>query len=421
VGCIPSKAVLASSEEFEKASRHLDVHGINVTGVKMDVSKMQARKDSIVTKMTKGVEYLFKKNKIAWLQGFGRFVSGGDAYTLAVGKETVTAKYVIVATGSKARHLPDVPVDNETICDNEGALAFAAVPKRLGVIGAGVIGLELGSVWRRLGSEVTVLEALPTFLGACDEAVAKEAWKQFTKTQGLSIKLGIKIDKVTGRKTGVVVEYRDDQGLAQKLECDKLVVSVGRVPNTDNLGVEAVGLKLDARGFIEVDDHCRTNLPNVFAIGDVVRGPMLAHKAEDEGVMVAEIIAGQKPHIDYATIPWIIYTSPEIAWVGKSEQQAKAEGIEVKTGQFPFSINGRALGINEPVGFVKIVADATTDRVLGMHIIHARASDLIQEGVTTMEFAGAAEDIARIVHGHPTLSEVVREAALAVEKRALNM
>jgi dihydrolipoamide dehydrogenase len=421
VGCIPSKAVLASSEEFEKASHHLDVHGINVTGVKMDVSKMQARKDSIVTKMTKGVEYLFKKNKIAWLQGFGRFVSGGDAYTLAVGKETVTAKYVIVATGSKARHLPDVPVDNETICDNEGALAFAAVPKRLGVIGAGVIGLELGSVWRRLGSEVTVLEALPTFLGACDEAVAKEAWKQFTKTQGLSIKLGIKIDRVTGRKTGVVVEYRDDQGLAQKLECDKLVVSVGRVPNTDNLGVDAVGLKLDARGFIEVDDHCRTNLPNVFAIGDVVRGPMLAHKAEDEGVMVAEIIAGQKPHIDYATIPWIIYTSPEIAWVGKSERQAKAEGIEVKTGQFPFSINGRALGINEPVGFVKIVADATTDRVLGMHIIHARASDLIQEGVTTMEFAGAAEDIARIVHGHPTLSEVVREAALAVEKRALNM
>jgi dihydrolipoamide dehydrogenase len=421
VGCIPSKAVLASSEEFEKASRHLDAHGIHVAGVKMDVAKMQARKDSIVTKMTKGVEYLFKKNRITWLQGFGRFVSGGDAYTLAVGKESVTAKYVIVATGSKARHLPNVPVDNETICDNEGALAFAAVPKRLGVIGAGVIGLELGSVWRRLGSDVTILEALPNFLGACDEAVSKEAWKQFTKTQGLNIKLGVRIDKVTARKTGVVVEYKDDQGLAQKLECDKLVVSVGRVPNTDNLGVEAVGLKLDGRGFIEVDDHCRTSLPNVFAIGDVVRGPMLAHKAEDEGVMVAEIIAGQKPHIDYATIPWIIYTSPEIAWVGKSEQQAKAEGLEVKTGQFPFSINGRALGINEPVGFVKIVADAKTDRVLGMHILHARASDLIQEGVTTMEFAGAAEDIARIVHGHPTLSEAVREAALAVEKRALNM
>lgn len=421
VGCIPSKALLASSEEFEKATHHLGDHGITATGVKMDVAKMQSRKDAIVTKMTKGVEYLFKKNKITWLQGMGKFLNGGDTYTIEVGKETVQAKYVIVATGSKARHLPNVTVDNETVCDNEGALAFPTAPKRLGVIGAGVIGLELGSVWRRLGSEVTILEALPAFLGACDEAVAKEAWKQFTKTQGLNIRLGVKIEKATTRKTGVVVEYTDDKGLAQKLECDKLVVSVGRVPNTDGLGAPAVGLKLDARGFIEVDDHCRTNLPNVFAIGDVVRGPMLAHKAEDEGVMVAEIIAGQKPHLDYNAIPWIIYTSPEIAWVGKSEQQAKAEGLAVKTGQFPFSINGRALGINEPTGFVKIVADAATDRVLGMHIVHARASDLIQEGVTTMEFSGAAEDIARITHGHPTLSEVIREAALNVDKRALNM
>ena len=422
VGCIPSKALLSTSEEYEKAGHHLDAHGITVSGVKMDIGKMQARKDSIVTKMTKGVEYLFKKNKITWLQGFGKFVSGGDVYTIEVGKEQVQAKYVIVATGSKARHLPNVPVDNETICDNEGALAFGAVPKRLGVIGAGVIGLELGSVWRRLGSEVTILEALPAFLGACDEAIAKEAWKQFTKAQGLDIRLGVKIGKVTAsKKSGVSVEYTDDKGGAQRLECDKLVVSIGRVPNTDGLGAEAVGLKVDARGFIEVDEHCRTNLPNVFAIGDVVRGPMLAHKAEDEGVMAAEIIAGQKPHLDYDCIPWIIYTSPEIAWVGKSEQQAKAGGMEVKTGQFPFSINGRALGINEPVGFAKVVADAATDRVVGMHIIHARASDLIQEGVTTMEFAGASEDIARITHGHPTLSEVVREAALNVEKRSLNM
>ena len=421
VGCIPSKALLSSSEEYEKAAHHLEPHGISVAGVKIDVGRMQARKESIVTKMTKGVEYLFKKNKITWLQGFGKLVSGGDVYTIEVGKEQVQAKYVIVATGSKARHLPGIAVDNETVCDNEGALAFAAVPKRLGVIGAGVIGLELGSVWRRLGSEVTILEALPTFLGACDEAVAKEAWKQFTRTQGLNIKLGVKIDKVTSRKAGVVIEYTDDKGLAQKLECDKLVVSVGRVPHTEGLGAETVGLKLDSRGFIEVDAHCRSNLPNVFAIGDVVRGPMLAHKAEDEGVMAAELIAGQKPHIDYDCIPWIIYTSPEIAWVGKSEQQAKAEGLAVKTGQFPFSINGRALGINEATGFVKIVADAATDRVLGVHILHARASDLIQEGVTTMEFAGAAEDIARITHGHPTLSEVIREAALNVDKRSLNM
>jgi dihydrolipoamide dehydrogenase len=423
VGCIPSKALLASSEEYEKVTQHIDAHGITVSGAKIDIAKMQSRKDAIVTKMTKGVEYLFKKNKITWLQGYGKFVGGGDLYTIDVGggKETVQAKYVIVATGSRARHLPNITVDNDIVCDNEGALAFEAVPKRLGVIGAGVIGLELGSVWRRLGAEVTILEALPTFLGACDEAVQKEAWKAFTKTQGLNIKLGVRIDKAVARKTGVIIDYTDEKGLAQKLECEKLVVSVGRVPNTDGLGASAVGLKIDARGFVDVDDQCRTNLPNVFAIGDVVRGPMLAHKAEDEGVMVAEIIAGQKPHIDYATIPWIIYTSPEIAWVGKSEQQAKAEGIAVKSGQFPFSINGRALGLNEPVGFAKVVADAATDRVLGMHIIHARASDIIQEGVTTMEFAGAAEDIARITHAHPTLSEVVREAALAVDKRSLNM
>jgi len=419
VGCIPSKALLSSSEEFEKVSHHLEDHGIGVSGVKLDLGKMQARKETIVTKMTKGVEFLFKKNKITWLQGMGRFVSGGDVYTLEAGKETVTAKHVIVATGSKARHLPGIAVDNELVCDNEGALAFGAVPRKLGVIGAGVIGLELGSVWRRLGSEVAILEALPNFLGACDEAVSKEAWKQFTK-QGLAISLGVKIGKVAAGKKGVTVEYTDKDGAAQKLECDRLIVSVGRVPNTDGLGADKVGLKVDARGFIEVDSHCKTNLPNVYAIGDVVRGPMLAHKAEDEGVLVAEILAGQKPHIDYNTIPWIIYTSPEIAWVGKTEQQAKAEGLAVRTGQFPFSINGRALGLNEPAGFVKIVADATTDRVLGMHIIHARASDLIQEGVTTMEFAGASEDIARIVHGHPTLSEVIREAALAVDKRSLN-
>jgi dihydrolipoamide dehydrogenase len=423
VGCIPSKALLSSSEEFEKAQHHLDAHGITVSGVKVDIGKLQARKDSIVSKMTKGVEFLFKKNKVTWLQGFGKFVAGGDSYTLEVsnGGGTVTAKHVIIATGSRARHLSNVVVDNDLVCDNEGALAFSTVPKKLGVIGAGVIGLELGSVWRRLGADVTILEALPNFLGACDDAIAKEAWKQFTRTQGLNIKLGVKIDKVTPRKTGVLVEYADDKGLAQKLECDRLVVSVGRVPNTDGLGAGTVGLKIDNRGFVEVDGQCRTNLPNVYAIGDAVRGPMLAHKAEDEGVMVAETIAGQKPHIDYDCIPWIIYTSPEIAWVGKSEQQAKAAGIEVKTGQFPFSINGRALGLNEPNGFVKIVADAATDRVLGVHMIHARASDLIQEGVTTMEFKGAAEDIARITHGHPTLSEAVREAALNVDKRALNM
>ncbi len=425
VGCIPSKALLQSSENVERLEHKFAEHGITAAGVKVDLAKMQARKDGIVGKMTKGIEFLFRKNKVTWLKGFGKFMSAGDVYTIEVSqgdaKESIGAKHVIIATGSKARHLAGITVDNVNICDNEGALAFGAVPKRLGVIGAGVIGLELGSVWRRLGSDVTVLEALPNFLGVTDEAIQKEAWKVFTKEQALNIRLGVKIEKVAQKKTGISVEYTDEKGLAQKLECDKLIVSVGRVPNTDGLGAGNVGLKLTERGFIDVDDHCKSNLPNVYAIGDVVRGPMLAHKAEDEGVAVAETIAGQKPHVDFNTIPWIIYTSPEIAWVGKSEQQCKADGVAVKTGQFPFAANGRALGQGESGGFVKIIADAKTDRVLGGHIIHAHASELIQELVTAMEFKAASEDIARIVHGHPTLSEAVREAALAVDKRTLNM
>ncbi len=425
VGCIPSKALLQSSENVEQLEHKFAEHGITAAGVKVDLAKMQARKDGIVGKMTKGIEFLFRKNKVTWLKGFGKFMSAGDVYTIEVSqgdaKESIGAKHVIIATGSKARHLAGITVDNVNICDNEGALAFGAVPKRLGVIGAGVIGLELGSVWRRLGSDVTVLEALPNFLGVTDEAIQKEAWKVFTKEQALNIRLGVKIEKVAQKKTGISVEYTDEKGLAQKLECDKLIVSVGRVPNTDGLGAGNVGLKLTERGFIDVDDHCKSNLPNVYAIGDVVRGPMLAHKAEDEGVAVAETIAGQKPHVDFNTIPWIIYTSPEIAWVGKSEQQCKADGVAVKTGQFPFAANGRALGQGESGGFVKIIADAKTDRVLGGHIIHAHASELIQELVTAMEFKAASEDIARIVHGHPTLSEAVREAALAVDKRTLNM
>src|SRR5258706_3963777 len=425
VGCIPSKALLESSENVEKLEHKFADHGITVAGVKVDIAKMQARKDVVVGKMTKGVEFLFRKNKITWLKGFGKFVSGGEVYAIEVAsgdsKEVVEAKHVIIATGSKARHLPGITVDNVSICDNEGALMFDEVPKRLGVIGAGVVGLELGSVWRRLGAEVTVLEALPVFLGVADESLQKEAWKAFTKEQGLNIKLGVKIGKVTQKKSGTSIEYTDDKGLEQKLDCDKLIVSVGRVPNTDNLGAANVGLKVNERGFIEVDDHCKTNLPNVYAIGDVVRGPMLAHKAEDEGVAVAETIARQKPHIDFNTIPWVIFTSPEVAWVGKPQPQLKAEGVAVKTGQFPFLANGRAQGQGEIGGFVKIVADANTDRILGAHIIHAHASELIQELVTAMEFKAAAEDIARIVHGHPTLSEVVKEAALAVDKRTLNM
>ncbi|MEX3957650.1 dihydrolipoyl dehydrogenase [Trinickia sp. EG282A] len=425
VGCIPSKALLASSEEFENASHHLAEHGIGVADVKIDIAKMMSRKDGIVEKMTSGIEYLFKKNKITWLKGHGKFVGNSDAglriEVSAEGgePEVVVAKNVIIATGSKARHLPNVPVDNKIVADNEGALAFDAVPKKLAVIGAGVIGLELGSVWRRLGAEVTVLEALPQFLGAADEAVAKEAAKLFKK-QGLDIHLGVNINEVKTTGEGVTIAYTDKDGNAKTLEADRLIVSVGRVPNTDNLGLESIGLKANERGFIDVDDHCRTTVPNVYAIGDVVRGPMLAHKAEDEGVMVAELIDEQKPHIDYNCIPWVIYTEPEIAWVGKTEQQLKAEGREVKTGQFPFSINGRALGIAKPDGFVKMIADAKTDELLGVHIIAANASDLIAEAVVAMEFKAASEDIGRICHPHPSLSEVMREAALGVEKRSLN-
>jgi dihydrolipoamide dehydrogenase len=424
VGCIPSKALLASSEAFEEAAHHLGDHGITTQGVAIDIAKMLARKDAIVEKMTSGIEFLFKKNKITWLKGHGKFAGKTDAgVQIEVSgegeTEVVTAKNVIIATGSKARHLPGVPVDNVIVADNEGALTFDSTPKKLAVIGAGVIGLELGSVWRRLGAEVTVLEALPGFLMAADEAVSKEAAKLFKK-QGLDIHVGVQIGEVKTSKKGVSIAYTDKDGNAQTLDADRLIVSVGRVPNTDNLGLEAIGLAANERGFIDVDDHCRTAVPNVYAIGDVVRGPMLAHKAEDEGVFVAEIIDGQKPHIDYNCIPWVIYTYPEIAWVGKTEQQLKAEGREIKAGKFPFSINGRALGMNAPDGLVKIIADAKTDEILGVHIVSANASDLIAEAVVAMEFKAASEDLARICHPHPSLSEVVREAALAVDKRSLN-
>jgi len=283
-----------------------------------------------------------------------------------------------------------------------------------------VIGLELGSVWRRLGSKVKVLEALPSFLGAADDTVAQEAWKIFTKNQGLDIELGVKLGEVKQSKKGISIQYTGSDGSSKSFDCDRLIVSVGRVPNTDGLGAENIGLKLDAKGFIEVDKNCRTALPRLYAIGDVVRGPMLAHKGEDEGVMVAEIIAGQHGHVNYDAIPWVIYTAPEIAWVGKTEQQLKAEGVQYKAGRFPFAYNGRALGREEPEGFVKVLADARTDRILGVHSIGSLASELIAEAVVAMEFGASSEDIARICHAHPSMSEVMREAALAVDKRSLN-
>jgi dihydrolipoamide dehydrogenase len=420
VGCIPSKALLESSENYERVLHQFKAHGITASGVKFDLRTMLERKDRIVGKMTSGIAGLFKKNKVTWLQGHGKLLSGGTTWKVQAGDEQVEASNVIIATGSKARHLAGIAVDNRTICDNEGALAFDAVPERLGVIGAGVIGLELGSVWRRLGSKVKVLEALPTFLGAADETVANEAWKIFTRTQALDIELGVSIGEVSESKKGLSIQYDAQDKSSKTFECDRLIVSVGRVPNTEGLGAESVGLKFDAKGFIEVDKNCRTTLPRVYAVGDVVRGPMLAHKGEDEGVMVAEIIAGQHGHVNYDAIPWVIYTAPEIAWVGKTEQELKKEGVAYKAGRFPFAYNGRALGREEPEGFIKILAEAASDRILGVHSIGSLASELIAEAVVAMEFGASSEDIARICHAHPSMSEVMREAALAVDKRSLN-
>lgn len=423
VGCIPSKALLQSSEHFDQANHHFADHGIEVKGVSMDVAKMVARKDMVVKQNNDGILYLLKKNKITFFHGRGTFVKAAEgAYEIRVTgavEEDITGKHIIVATGSNARAMPGTPFDEKSILSNDGALRIGAVPKKLGLIGSGVIGLEMGSVWRRLGAEVTILEGLPTFLGAVDEQVAKEAFKAFTK-QGLKIELGVKVGEIKTGKKGVSVAYTDAKGEAQAMDVDKLIISIGRTPNTIGLGSDAVGLALDERGAIVVDGDCRTNLPNVWAVGDVVRGPMLAHKAEEEGVAVAERIAGQHGHVNFNTVPWVIYTSPEIAWVGRTEQQLKADGVAYKAGSFPFLANGRARALGDTTGFVKFLADATTDEILGVHIVGPQASELISEAVVAMEFKASAEDIARICHAHPSLSEATKEAALAVDKRTLN-
>ena len=420
VGCIPSKALLQSSEHFDHAQHHFSDHGIAVKGLSMDVAKMLARKDQVVKQNNDGILYLFKKNKVTFFHARASFVKAIEGgYELLVGQETVVAKQVVVATGSKARALAGAEFDEKTILSNDGALQMAKVPARLGLIGSGVIGLEMGSVWRRLGAEVTVLEALPTFLGAADQQIAKEAHKAFVK-QGLKIQLGIKITEVKKTKAGVTVSYTNAKGEAVVLEVDKLIVSIGRIPNTQGLNGDAVGLSLDDRGAIVVDGECRTNLPGVWAVGDVVRGPMLAHKAEEEGVAVAEQLAGQHPHVNFNTIPWVIYTSPEIAWVGQTEEQLKAQGRAFKAGTFPFMANGRARALGDTTGLVKVLADAASDEILGVHIVGPQASELIAESVVAMEFRASSEDIARICHAHPSLSEATKEAALAVDKRTLN-
>lgn len=423
VGCIPSKALLESSGNLDRAKHEFASHGIVVKDIGVDLAVMLSRKEKIVNTHTGGIGFLFKKNKVESILGRARLVSSADAYVIEVtsgkGTERMEARHVIIATGSIPRGLDLAPFGGK-IVDSSGALSFDSIPERLGIIGAGVIGLELGSVWRRLGSDVTLFEASPDFLPAADGKIAKEALRQFRKDKGWTINLGVDILSVNEIDGVVKVKYKDSGGEGEQA-FDRLVVAVGRVPNSASIVDVALGIEIDEHGYIEVDGHCRTNLPNVYAVGDVVRGPMLAHKASEEGVMVAELIAGQKSDRDPDLVPWAIYTSPEIAWVGKTEQQLKSAGIEYTSGQFPFSANGRAQALGAGQGFVRMLADGKTDRILGVHIIGPFATELIAEAVVAMAFSASSEDIARTIHAHPSLSEALHEAALAVDGRALHI
>ncbi len=420
VGCIPSKALLDSSRQFHNLTHNFDVHGISADNARIDVPTFIGRKDKIVKQFTGGVAQLFKANKITPYFGTGKLLKGNDVeITGADGaKQTISATNVILASGSVAIELPFAKFDNRMILDNAGALDLTEVPKRLGVIGAGVIGLELGSVWKRLGAEVTILEALPDFLSVADPDIAKVAAREFAK-QGLIIKLGAKLTKAEIRNSEVALTYEDKDG-AHELVVDKLLVAVGRRAYTAGLLADDCGVKLDERGRIVVDEHNHTGVDGVWAIGDAVRGPMLAHKGSEEGIAVAEWIAGKAGHVNYDTIPWVIYTEPEISWAGKTEKELKDAGIPYKVGSFPFAAIGRAVAMNEAMGQVKMLAHAETDRILGVHMVGPGVSELIAECVVAMEFKGSSEDLARIVHAHPTLSEAVHEAALSVDKRAIH-
>lgn len=424
VGCIPSKAMLDSSRQFWNMGHLFGEHGISFKDAKIDVATMVERKDKIVKQFTGGIAILFKANKITPYYGFAELQPGKIVKVRQHDGTEVELEgtNVVIAAGSESIELPFARFDGETIVDNVGALDFLEVPKRLAVIGAGVIGLELGSVWKRLGAEVTILEALPEFLAAADAEVARTALKELKK-QGLDIKLGAKVSatEVTGKgkKKEVVVSYTDAAG-EQTLTVDKLLVAVGRRAATKGVLAEGTGVKLTERGQIQVDEHCHTGVDGVWAIGDCVRGPMLAHKGFEEGIAVAELIAGLPGHVNLQTIPWVIYTEPEIAWVGKTEQQLKAEGVPYKTGSFPFAAVGRAVAMGEPAGFAKVIAHAETDRVLGLHLVGVGVSELVHEGVLAMEFSGSADDLARICHAHPTLSEAIHDAAMAVSKRAIH-
>lgn len=424
VGCIPSKALLDSSHKFLESQHQFDVHGIKTGKISMDVPTMIARKDQVVKQLTQGVKGLFTANKVTGIAGTGKVTGANTVLVTAQdgSKEELSADNIIIAAGSVPVDIPPTPVDQDTVVDSTGALKFQSVPKKLGVIGAGVIGLELGSVWARLGSKVTVLEALDDFLPMVDKQVAKEALKILGK-QGLDIKLGARVtSSKLGKdaKEGVMVGYSDAEG-DQTMQFDKLIVAVGRRPYTDGLMDDAVGIELDERGFIKVDEHCATSIPGVYAVGDVVRGPMLAHKGMEEGVMVAERLADKRTQVNYDLVPSVIYTHPEIAWVGKNEEELTAEGIEYNVGSFPFAANGRALAANDSQGMIKLLADVKTDRILGCQIIGASAADLLQQVVIAMEFSASAEDIGLTMFSHPSLSEAVHEAALAANGHAIHI
>lgn len=421
VGCIPSKALLDTSHHFHNVQHVFPDHGISVKSASIDVAAMIARKDQVVRNLTRGINGLFRKNKVTSFSGTAKFK---DTRTVTASlhdgsKQDLTAPNIIVATGSVPIAIPPAPIDGDRIVDNVGALSFTDVPKRLGVIGAGVIGLELGSVWSRLGADVVVLEATDDFLPPVDRRIAKEAFKTLGK-QGLDIRMGCKVTATKKTGKSIKVSYDDKDGV-QSLTVDKLVVAVGRRANTDGLAPEAAGLAVDERGHIVVDSHCATGIEGIWAIGDCVVGPMLAHKASEEGVAVAERIAGQSSHIDHERVPWVIYTHPEIAWVGKTEEQLKEQGVAYRLGSFPFMAIGRAQGSGETTGMVRILAHADTDRILGVHIFGANASEIIAEAVTAMAFHGSAEDLARTVHAHPTMAEAIHEAALALDKRAIHI
>lgn len=417
VGCIPSKALLQSSHLLEEAQHDFEKHGIKLSGVKLDLGTMLKRKDEVVKKFTGGIEMLFKKNKVTYLKGTGKIISAGKVDIDGV---TYEANSIIIATGSDVAGLPGVTIDEEVIVSSTGALALKSVPKKLIVIGAGVIGLELGSVWRRLGAEVTVVEYLDRITPGMDAAVAKDFQKILEK-QGFTFKLGTKVSSVEKTKKGATVTVEAAAGgTKETLEADVVLVAIGRKAYTDKLGLKEAGVEVDERGRVKIDDHYQSNVKGIYAIGDVVVGPMLAHKAEEEGVALAEILAGQKPHVNYNVIPGIIYTYPEVATVGKSEEELKDAGIEYNIGKFPMMANSRAVANGGGEGYVKILADKKTDRVLGCHIIAADAGTLIAEVALAMEFSASSEDIARTCHAHPTTNEAVKEAALAVDKRAIH-